>query len=104
MKRIDNREYTRWGDRVCEGGNMFGSQKKFREFALTRDVGLIEQSALKYSCPILRVDGTKTPEKIVDEILAQLNIINHYGALIDENNDPVHDPAPLKAYMDKWLS
>lgn len=26
----------------------------------------------------------------------------HYDALIDENNDPVWDPAILKAYMDKW--
>jgi len=29
-------------------------------------------------------------------------IIEHYDALIDENNDPVHDPIPLKEYMDKW--
>jgi len=29
-------------------------------------------------------------------------IIEHYDALIDENNDPVHDPLPLKEYMDKW--
>ena len=28
--------------------------------------------------------------------------IEHYDSLIDENNDPVHDPAPLKKYMDKW--
>lgn len=28
--------------------------------------------------------------------------IRHYDTLIDENNDPVHDPEPLKAYMDKW--
>jgi GrpB-like predicted nucleotidyltransferase (UPF0157 family)/ubiquinone/menaquinone biosynthesis C-methylase UbiE len=28
--------------------------------------------------------------------------IDHYDALIDENNDPVHDPLPLKEYMDKW--
>lgn len=26
----------------------------------------------------------------------------HYDALVDENNDPFHDPEPLKAYMDKW--
>lgn len=26
----------------------------------------------------------------------------HYDALIDDNNDPVHDPAPLRDYMDKW--
>lgn len=29
-------------------------------------------------------------------------IANHYDILIDENNDPVHDSQPLKAYMDKW--
>ncbi len=30
------------------------------------------------------------------------NVIEHYDKLIDENNDPVHDPKPLKDYMDKW--
>lgn len=29
-------------------------------------------------------------------------VISHYDALIDENNDPVHDSEPAKAYMDKW--
>ena len=28
--------------------------------------------------------------------------IYHYDSLINEGNDPVHDPAPLKEYMDKW--
>lgn len=31
-----------------------------------------------------------------------INVINHYDALIEEDNDPVHDPEPLKEYMDKW--
>ena len=26
----------------------------------------------------------------------------HYDSLIDENNDPVFDPEPLKIYMDRW--
>lgn len=30
------------------------------------------------------------------------DLIRHYDLLIDEHNDPVHDPAPLRAYMDKW--
>ena len=30
------------------------------------------------------------------------NVIEHYNKLIDENNDPVRDPKPLKDYMDKW--
>lgn len=28
--------------------------------------------------------------------------IEHYDLLIDENNDPVHDPAPLQEYMNQW--
>ncbi len=31
-----------------------------------------------------------------------IDVIRHYDALIDEGNDPVHDPAPLREYMDKW--
>lgn len=31
-----------------------------------------------------------------------MNVIEHYNKLIDENNDPVYDPEPLKEYMDKW--
>ena len=30
------------------------------------------------------------------------DIIEHYDFLLDENNDPVHDPNPLRDYMDKW--
>ncbi|MBO5939545.1 MAG: class I SAM-dependent methyltransferase [Clostridia bacterium] len=29
-------------------------------------------------------------------------VINHYDQLIEENNDPVHDPKPLRDYMDQW--
>lgn len=31
-----------------------------------------------------------------------IRIINHYDSLIDEDNDPVHDPKPLREYMNKW--
>ena len=30
------------------------------------------------------------------------DIVQHYDLLIEENNDPVRDPEPLKQYMDKW--
>lgn len=36
------------------------------------------------------------------QILEQHEMKKHYDALIDENNDPVHDPEPLREYMDKW--
>lgn len=30
------------------------------------------------------------------------DVIRHYNLMIDENNDPVRDPEPLREYMDKW--
>lgn len=30
------------------------------------------------------------------------DVITHYNLLIDENNDPVSDPEPLREYMDRW--
>lgn len=29
-------------------------------------------------------------------------VAEYYNLLIDENNDPVYDPAPLREYMDLW--
>lgn len=101
-KRIEDREYARWGDRVCEGGDMYAQQKKFREYAASRDVGLVEQKALKYSCPLIYLDSTKTLTELAGEILSYINTLNHYDSLIDENNDPVYDLPLVKAYMDKW--
>lgn len=34
--------------------------------------------------------------------ISKNNIIEHYDLLVEENNDPVHDPKPLRDYMDKW--
>ena len=31
-----------------------------------------------------------------------MHVIEHYNKLIEENNDPVYDPAPLKEYMNKY--
>ncbi len=30
------------------------------------------------------------------------DVIRHYDLMIDENDDPVRDPEPLREYMDKW--
>ena len=31
-----------------------------------------------------------------------MNVMEHYDKLIEENNDPVYDPEPLKEHMNKW--
>jgi len=59
MKRIENREFARWGDRVLENGDMYESQMKFRGFAATRDISVLEKAVLKYSCSALYFDSTE---------------------------------------------
>ena len=34
--------------------------------------------------------------------MPKTEVIDHYDRLIEEGNDPVGDPEPLRAYMDKW--
>ena len=34
--------------------------------------------------------------------IATNDLISHYDILVEQNNDPVYDPEPLKLYMDKW--
>ena len=49
---------------------------------------------------------TVTPTKEVSDTrryLCKLSAVSkHYDLLIEENNDPVRDPEPLREYMDKW--
>ena len=48
-----------------------------------------------------KVYALKDDESLVVNTIAD-DVIRHYDLLIDENNDPVHDPKPLQNYMDKW--
>jgi adenylate kinase family enzyme len=82
LKRIENREHERWGDRVRKGGDMYEQHLKFVEFAASRDIALIEKWASLYSCPILQVDGNKPLNEMIDEIMTYINTRNHYDALI----------------------
>lgn len=56
-----------------------------------------------------RRDTKKMPDKKKfngripnEKPIVENEISKHYDILISEGNDPVHDPAPLKSYMDKW--
>ncbi|MDR1299161.1 MAG: NUDIX domain-containing protein, partial [Oscillospiraceae bacterium] len=58
LKRIENREYARWGERVRPGGDMYEQQEKFRAFAAARDIAQLEEGASAFACPRLHIDGT----------------------------------------------
>jgi len=75
MKRIEEREYARWGKRTLEGGDMYESRRDFIEFAASRDISEFERRISAYSCPVIRIESTQdcrlTAEHIVKRIVAE---------------------------------
>ena len=57
IKRIEQRECERYGDRICEGGDMYEQHRKFVDFAASRSLVPIERYAETLSCPVICVDG-----------------------------------------------
>lgn len=74
IKRVEQREYEKHGERIRKGGDMYEQHKKFADFVASRSLSRIEQWTTELSCPVLRVDGTKdisrNAELIVKKYLA----------------------------------
>lgn len=63
LDRIAKRELLRFGQRVLPGGDMYEQQRTFHEFAASRDLKSLEESAAKLHCPVYMVDGTRSVQE-----------------------------------------
>lgn len=59
IKRIEQREYERYGERIREGGDMYEQHLKFVDFVASRSLSRIEQWEETLGCLVIRVDGTE---------------------------------------------
>jgi len=58
MERIKQRSYARYGERVCEGGDMYISENEFLDYVASRSLTKIERWSETLTCPIISIDGT----------------------------------------------
>lgn len=65
LERINHRELTRFGNRVLEGGDMYESQKQFRDMVISRSAEDIKQQAYSLICPVLEIDATLPLKEIL---------------------------------------
>lgn len=72
MERIRQREIERFGDRVLEDGDMYESQMRFRDFAMSRSEDEVNKYLHLLSCPVIEIDSTKPVKAITDEICEYL--------------------------------
>ena len=68
MERIKQREITRFGERVLEGGDMYESQKRFHTFVASRSAESIKEVANTLNCPVMEMDATLSIDEIVKRI------------------------------------
>jgi len=68
-QRVRNRSYQKFGNRILMGGDLHNQEEAFFQMVDSREDDYIADWLQKVSCPIIRVDGTKTIEDNVEYIL-----------------------------------
>lgn len=76
LKRLEEREFSKFGSRILPGGDMYDKHTEFIEWAKTYDTAGIEQRSRalhmkwikKLQCPIVTVDGTLPVDCILSAI------------------------------------
>ena len=75
----------------------------FTRFAVNKITAETDDDAIEfYKKYGFIVADTKVESDTKRYVCVCESVTHHYDLLIDENNDPVHDPKPLQDYMDKW--
>ena len=80
LKRIKERETKQFGKRIAEGGDMFDHYNQFLDYAAIYDTGnppercrkLHEQWIEILPCPVVRLDGTRSGDKLIADIINKL--------------------------------
>ena len=63
IKRVYQRSYNKFGERMLEGGDLYEKETAFLHFVKSKDENTVEFWLASLSCPIIRVDGTLPVEK-----------------------------------------
>lgn len=76
MKRIEEREYRKFGNRVLNGGGLYESQQKFHNKVLKRADEHMAKQMQYITCPVLELDATRPLQDTVDIIYKKYLQIN----------------------------
>jgi len=79
-ERLEKREYSRYGERIRKGGDMYDEHLKFMEWAMLYDTADINMRSLKsheewlkqLTCPVIKLNGTDTCEHNLNQLAQYL--------------------------------
>ena len=72
MRRVRDRSFMKFGDRMLPGGDLYEQEERFFAFVRSREEDTVEEWVRSLSCPVIRVDGTKSVEENVSFIIGRM--------------------------------
>ena len=72
MKRVRNRSFQKFGNRMLLGGDLYEQEERFFSFVKSRAENTVERWIQSLNCPIIRIDGTKPMEENIDFVIKQI--------------------------------
>ena len=75
MKRVRNRSYQKYGDKILPGGELHEKEESFFRMVQERSNIIIEKWLDTLHIPVIEIDGTKPIGESVEILVKQLNII-----------------------------
>ena len=74
MKRVKQRAFNQFGDRMTKGGDLYEQEQKFFQYVKTRTMEKTEDWLKTVTCPIIFLDGTKPIEQNIKIIQNKINL------------------------------
>ena len=72
-KRVRDRSYQKFGDRILPGGDLYDKENKWFSLTDGRPETYVTDWLETVNCPVIRIDGTLPVENNLDYILSELS-------------------------------
>ena len=72
MKRVKNRSFQKFGNRMLLGGDLYEQEERFFDSVKSRAENTVEKWIQSLNCPIIRMDGTKPIEENINLVIQQV--------------------------------
>ena len=72
-KRVRDRSYQKFGDRILPGGDLYDTESKWFSLTDSRPDTYVSDWLETVNCPVIRIDGTLPVEKNLDYIVSELS-------------------------------
>lgn len=75
IQRVRNRSFQKFGKRMLPGGDLYEREESFFDLVESRAENTVEAWIQSLTCPVIRLDGTKTIDQNIETVLSYLNRI-----------------------------